>query len=333
MERGNQTGVSEFLLLGLSERAGQQELLFILFLWMYLLGFLGSLIIILVIGSDPHLHTPMYFFLTNLSLADVCLLSTTVPNMLVNIQTHIKSVSYAECLAQIYFFILFGTLDHFLLTGTAYESYVDIYHPLHYTTIMGPRLCALMVSGSWIISKLQHISNPLFDGKLQDMGILRVLLCLLALGPLYFGPVKDPISQLSLLALVHLRLRALVPLSLPAMVRLCLSALVSLSLQDLAALSYLTLGQKLYRDHLNQQAELRGILLLIGIMNGFLPSTALQAATQDRRRWRQERASLEAKLKERETKYLVLQIAAEVKMQQAILLELKLALLVAKELE
>ncbi|XP_038627687.1 olfactory receptor 1G1-like [Tachyglossus aculeatus] len=150
MDRGNQTGISEFLLLGLSDWAEQRQLLFMLFLWMYLLGVLGSLLIILAIRSDPHLHTPMYFFLTNLSLADICFLSTTVPKMLVNIQTHSKTISYAGCLAQMYFFILFGGLDHFLLTGMAYDRYVAICHPLHYTTIMGPRLCALMVAGSWI---------------------------------------------------------------------------------------------------------------------------------------------------------------------------------------
>ncbi|XP_038598349.1 olfactory receptor 7A10-like [Tachyglossus aculeatus] len=169
MERGNQTGILEFLLLGLSDWAEQQELLFILFLWMYLLGFLGSLFITLAIGSDPHLHTPMYFFLTNLSLADVCLLSTTVPNMLVNIQTHNKSISYTGCLAQIYFFILFVSLDHFLLTGMAYDRYVAICHPLHYTTIMSPRLCVLMVSGSWIISSLYALTHTLM--------VLRISFC------------------------------------------------------------------------------------------------------------------------------------------------------------
>ncbi|XP_038597754.1 olfactory receptor-like protein OLF4 [Tachyglossus aculeatus] len=170
MERGNQTGILEFLLLGLSDRAEQQQPLFILFLWMYLLGFLGSLLIILAIGSDPHLHTPMYFFLTNLSLTDVCLLSTTVPNMLVNIQTHSKSISYTGCLAQIYFFILFVSLDHFLLTGMAYDRYVAICHPLHYTTIMSPRLCALMVSGSWIISSLYALTHTLMVTRLRSPG-------------------------------------------------------------------------------------------------------------------------------------------------------------------
>ncbi|XP_038598336.1 olfactory receptor 7G3-like, partial [Tachyglossus aculeatus] len=113
--------------------------------------------------------TPMYFFLTNLSLADVCLLSTTVPNMLVNIQTHSKSISYTGCLAQICFFILFVSLDHFILTGMAYDLYMAICHPLHYTTIMSPRLRALMVPGSWIISSLYALTHTLM--------VLRISFC------------------------------------------------------------------------------------------------------------------------------------------------------------
>ncbi|XP_039766211.1 olfactory receptor 7C2 [Ornithorhynchus anatinus] len=169
MEKGNQTSVSEFLLLGLSDRAEQRQLLFVLFLWMYLLGVLGSLLIVLAIGSDPHLHTPMYFFLINLSLADVCFLSTTVPKMLANVQTQDKSISYAGCLAQGYFFNLFGVMDNFLLTGMAYDRYMAICRPLHYTTVMNPRLCALMVIGSWLLSGL--------DALIHTLLVLRLSFC------------------------------------------------------------------------------------------------------------------------------------------------------------
>ncbi|XP_038597786.1 olfactory receptor 7C2-like [Tachyglossus aculeatus] len=167
MEKGNQTSFSEFLLLGLSDRAEQRQLLFVLFLWMYLLGFLGSLLIVLAISSDPHLHTPMYFFLINLSLADICFLSTTVPKMLVNVQTQDKSISYAGCLAQGYFFNLFGVMDNFLLTGMAYDRYVAICRPLHYTMIMNPRLCALVVTGSWIVSGLDALIHTLLMLRLS----------------------------------------------------------------------------------------------------------------------------------------------------------------------
>ncbi|XP_038598344.1 olfactory receptor-like protein OLF4 [Tachyglossus aculeatus] len=170
MEKENQTSITEFLLLGLSDRVEQQQLLFVLFLWLYLLGVVGSLLIVLAIGSDPHLHTPMYFFLTNLSLANICFLSTMVPKMLVNIQTHIKSIAYTGCLAQMYFFLLFGGLDHFLLTGMAYDRYEAICHPLHYTTIMSPRLCSLLVAGSWIVSSLHALTHTLLVTRLRSPG-------------------------------------------------------------------------------------------------------------------------------------------------------------------
>nr|XP_036874332.1 olfactory receptor 7D4-like isoform X2 [Manis javanica] len=149
MEAGNSTEVSQFLLLGLSEDPGLQPVLFGLFLSMYLVTVLGNLLIILAVSSDPHLHTPMYFFLSHLSFVDICFTSTTVPKMLVNIQTQRKDISYVGCLTQVYFFVVFAGLDNFLLTVMAYDRYVAVCHPLHYTTIMNPRLCGLLVLACW----------------------------------------------------------------------------------------------------------------------------------------------------------------------------------------
>ncbi|KAM6216751.1 olfactory receptor 7D4-like [Rhynchocyon petersi] len=151
METKNQTTVSEFLLLGLSEDPELLSLLFGLFLSMYLVGVLGNLFIILAVSSDPHLHIPMYFFLANLSFADICLISTTVPKMLLNIHTQSKDISYPGCLTQMYFFMIFAGLDNFLLTVMAYDRFVAICHPLHYTVIMNPRICGLLVLVSWAI--------------------------------------------------------------------------------------------------------------------------------------------------------------------------------------
>ncbi|XP_012617210.2 olfactory receptor 7D4-like [Microcebus murinus] len=151
MEAKNHTEVSEFLLLGLSEVPSLKPLLFGLFLSMYLVTVLGNLLIVLVIISDAHLHTPMYFFLSNLSFVDICFTSTTVPKMLVNLHTHRKDISYMGCLTQVYFFMIFAGLDNFLLTVMAYDRFVAICHPLHYTVIMNPRLCALLVLMSWFI--------------------------------------------------------------------------------------------------------------------------------------------------------------------------------------
>ncbi|XP_049644210.1 olfactory receptor 7A10-like [Suncus etruscus] len=117
---------------------------------MYLITVLGNLLIMLAVSSDSHLHTPMYFFLSNLSFVDICFTSTTVPKMLVNIQTHSKVITYEGCLTQMYFFILFVELDDCLLTVMAYDRFVAICHPLHYTVIMNPRLCGLLVLVSWV---------------------------------------------------------------------------------------------------------------------------------------------------------------------------------------
>ncbi|KAM8801407.1 LOW QUALITY PROTEIN: olfactory receptor 1J4-like [Rhynchonycteris naso] len=152
MEPENQNSVSEFLLLGLPMRPGQQRGFFTLFLGMYLTTVLGNLLIILLIRLDSRLHTPMYFFLSHLAFSDISLSSVTVPKMLTNMQTWQQSIPYVGCIAQVYFFILFVGLDNFLLAVMAYDRYVAICHPLHYTTIMRHWLCVLLVTGSWILS-------------------------------------------------------------------------------------------------------------------------------------------------------------------------------------
>ncbi|XP_066110419.1 olfactory receptor 1J4-like [Saccopteryx bilineata] len=148
----NQSSVSEFLLLGLPMRPGQQRGFFTLFLGMYLTTVLGSLLIILLIRLDSRLHTPMYFFLSHLAFSDISLSSVTVPKMLTNMWTQQRSISYVGCIAQLCFFIHFGCLDNFLLAVMAYDRYVAICRPLHYTTIMREGLCVLLVAGSWILS-------------------------------------------------------------------------------------------------------------------------------------------------------------------------------------
>ncbi|XP_077624168.1 olfactory receptor 7G3-like [Crocuta crocuta] len=160
MKSENQTEVSEFLLLGLSEDLELQPLLFGLFLSMYLVTILGNLLIILAVSLDSHLHTPMYFFLANLSFVDISFTSTTVPKMLVNIQTQSKSITYAGCLTQVYFFMIFVCMDNLLLTVMAYDRYVAICRPLYYTVIMNPRLCSLLI----LLSLLISIMNALLHG-------------------------------------------------------------------------------------------------------------------------------------------------------------------------
>ncbi|XP_054320670.2 olfactory receptor 7A10-like [Pongo pygmaeus] len=161
MKPSYNTQMSEFLLLGLSEEPELQPFLYGLFLYMYLVTVLGNVLIILATISDSHLHTPMYFFFSNLSFADICFVSSTLPKMLVNIQTHSKVITYAGCITQMCFFVFFAGLDIFLLTVMAYDRFVAICHPLHYTVIMSPRLCGLLVLASWIMSALNSLLQSL----------------------------------------------------------------------------------------------------------------------------------------------------------------------------
>ncbi|XP_013218720.3 olfactory receptor 7A10 [Ictidomys tridecemlineatus] len=169
IEPGNGTQHLELLLLGLAEDPELQPLIFGLFLSMYLVTVLGNLLIILATISDSHLHTPMYYFLSNLSFVDICFTSTTVPKMLVNIQTQSKAITYAGCITQIHFFVLFTGLDDFLLTVMAYDRFVAICHPLHYMVIMNGRLCGFLVLVSWVVSALHAF--------LQSLMVLRLSFC------------------------------------------------------------------------------------------------------------------------------------------------------------
>ncbi|XP_058524402.1 olfactory receptor 7A10-like [Ochotona princeps] len=167
MKLSNQTQLSEFLLLGFSEDPAVQHIIFGLFLSMYVICVIGNLLIILAILSDPRLHTPMYFFLSNLSFVDVCFTTTTVPKMLVNIQTQNRAISYEGCLTQMFFFIIFAELDDFLLAVMAYDRFVAICHPLHYMVIMNPRLCVQLVLLCWTISVLLAILHSLLVVRLS----------------------------------------------------------------------------------------------------------------------------------------------------------------------
>ncbi|XP_032739798.1 olfactory receptor 7G2-like [Lontra canadensis] len=169
MEPRNQTVFSEFFLLVLTDDPELQPLLFSLFLSTYLVTILGNLLIILAVISDSHLHTPMYFFLSNLSFTDIYLSTTTVSKMLVNIQSQIQSISYAGCLTQVCFVLIFVCLENFLLAAMAYDRYVAICHPLRYTVIMNAQLCGLLM----VLSLLISIANAL----LHSLMALQLSFC------------------------------------------------------------------------------------------------------------------------------------------------------------
>ncbi|DAA28265.1 TPA: olfactory receptor, family 7, subfamily A, member 17-like [Bos taurus] len=187
MEPENETHISEFLLLGLSNEPELQPLIFGLFLTMYLITVFGNLLIFLAVSSDSHLHTPMYFFLSNLSFVDICFISTTIPKMMWNIQMQSKVITYEGCINQIYFLLLFAGLDDFLLTVMAYDRFVAICHPLHYTVIMNSRLCGLLVLVSWMMSALNSL--------IQILMMLRLSFCRVPEIPNFFCELNQVVRS------------------------------------------------------------------------------------------------------------------------------------------
>uniref|UniRef100_A0A8D1KHV5 Olfactory receptor n=1 Tax=Sus scrofa TaxID=9823 RepID=A0A8D1KHV5_PIG len=186
MEWRNETRVSDFLLMKVTEDPELRSLLFSLFLLMYLVTVLGNLLIILAVSSDSHLHTPMYFFLSNLSINDICLSTTTIPKMLVNIHTQNQSIPYAGCLTQIYFVLVFASLESCLLAAMAYDRYVAICHPLRYTVIMNSLICGQLILFSLFISIL--------DALLHSLMVLQLTFCTDLQIPLFFCEVVQVIK-------------------------------------------------------------------------------------------------------------------------------------------
>ncbi|EGW12343.1 olfactory receptor 1496 [Cricetulus griseus] len=167
MSGNNQTMMSQFLLLGLPIPPEQHNLFYALFLAMYLTTILGNLIIIILILLDSHLHTPMYLFLSNLSFSDLCFSSVTMPKLLQNMQSQDPSISYVGCLTQMYFLMFFGDMESFLLVVMAYDRYVAICFPLHYSSIMSPKLCACLLLPLWMLATSNAMMHTLLMARLS----------------------------------------------------------------------------------------------------------------------------------------------------------------------
>nr|XP_004051192.2 olfactory receptor 2G3 [Gorilla gorilla gorilla] len=146
--------VTEFVFLVLSSEPKIQLILFIMFLFFYLSTVAGNVIIITIIQMEPLLQTPMYFFLTNLSFLDICWTSTNVPQMLSNMAGKKNTISFSSCATQMYFSLSFGMIECVLLGVMAYDRYVAICHPLHYTFIMDQNTCVQLAVISWSSSFL-----------------------------------------------------------------------------------------------------------------------------------------------------------------------------------
>ncbi|XP_059122780.1 olfactory receptor 8B8-like [Peromyscus eremicus] len=152
MDSVNLSFVTEFILVGLTDQPELQMPLFFLFLAMYLVTALGNLCLITLTVLNSHLHTPMYFFLFNLSFIDLCYCSVFTPQMLVNFILRENTISYVKCMTQVYFFCFFAISECYVLTSMAYDRYMAICNPLLYNVVMSPKLCLSLMLGSYFIA-------------------------------------------------------------------------------------------------------------------------------------------------------------------------------------
>ncbi|XP_061008202.1 olfactory receptor 2D3 [Dama dama] len=170
MGEENHTSVAEFIFLGLSQDSQTQILLFILFLIIYLLTVLGNLLIIILFFMDSQLHTPMYFFLRNLSFADLCFSTSIVPQVLVHFLVKKKTISFAGCMTQVTVFLLVRGTECALLAVMAYDRYVAVCKPLHYPTIMTQQVCLQLTTGSWASGAVVSLVDTTFTFQLPYQG-------------------------------------------------------------------------------------------------------------------------------------------------------------------
>ncbi|KAM9147508.1 olfactory receptor 5AR1-like [Pangshura tecta] len=167
MEKGNHSEVTEFILSGLTDRPELQVPLFGVFLLIYGITLVGNGGMILLIMIDPQLHTPMYFFLSNLFFCDLCYSSTISPKMLLNLLAERKSISYSACIVQMYLSDAFTDVECLLLAVMAYDRYMAICNPLHYTVTMSRQLCKQLVAGVYTGGLVDSMINTFFTFRLS----------------------------------------------------------------------------------------------------------------------------------------------------------------------
>ncbi|KAM6257079.1 olfactory receptor 14A16-like [Porphyrio hochstetteri] len=171
----NSSSINQFLLLAFADTRELQLLHFWLFLGIYLAALLGNGLIITIIACDYHLHTPMYFFLLNLSLIDLGSVSSILPKSMANSLWDTRTISYTGCATQVFFFLFLVLGEYYLLTVMAYDRYIAICHPLHYGTLLGSRACVHMAAAAWaggLLTAALHTANtfslPLCRGNAVD---------------------------------------------------------------------------------------------------------------------------------------------------------------------
>ncbi|XP_069057603.1 olfactory receptor 5V1-like [Pleurodeles waltl] len=161
MEKENLTSVNTFLIIGFSDLPQLRILLASVFTLVYVVILIGNLLIMSIIYSSPHLHTPMYFFLLNLSFVDISFISVTLPQMLVHFFLKSSLISLTECLLQVYFFLLLVVTEFLVLTVMAFDRYVAICNPLHYVTVMNKSRCPQLAAGCWFSALMLALPHTL----------------------------------------------------------------------------------------------------------------------------------------------------------------------------
>ncbi|XP_074047524.1 olfactory receptor 2D2-like [Macrotis lagotis] len=169
-QASNHSSVTEFILLGFSSDPTSNRILFIIFLLFYLCSILGNGLIIILICLDSHLHTPMYFFLSILSLMDIGNVTTTVPQMLVHLISSSKAISFEGCWLQMCAFGVLGLSECIFFVVMAYDRYVAICFPLHYTLILNWDLCVQLVVGTWTCGFFFSLIHTVFTMRLPYCG-------------------------------------------------------------------------------------------------------------------------------------------------------------------
>uniref|UniRef100_A0A4W2DWS9 Olfactory receptor n=1 Tax=Bos indicus x Bos taurus TaxID=30522 RepID=A0A4W2DWS9_BOBOX len=170
----NQSCQEGFILLGFSDRPKLEQILFVFVLIFYLVTLVGNAVIILVSHLDPSLHMPMYFFLTNLSFLDLCFTTSSIPQLLFNLGSPDKTISYVGCAIQLFMFLGLGGTECVLLAVMAYDRFTAICKPLHYSVLMHPQLCWKLVSVAWGVGLLNSLVMSPVTMKLPRCGRCRV---------------------------------------------------------------------------------------------------------------------------------------------------------------
>ncbi|XP_076704558.2 olfactory receptor 4F21-like [Callospermophilus lateralis] len=170
MDGANHSVVSEFVFLGVTNSWGIQLLLFVFSSMFYVASMMGNSIIVFTVASEPHLHSPMYFLLANLSFIDLGFSSVISPKMIYDLFRKHKVISFRGCITQIFFIHLIGGVEMVLLIAMAFDRYVAICKPLHYLTIMSPWMCIFFLVAAWVVGLMHSVVQLLFVVKLPFCG-------------------------------------------------------------------------------------------------------------------------------------------------------------------